>query len=93
MKVILSSDESNPKRGRTAAEIILSDSPSAVDGESKRKRGGQSKATSEEKVAERVGIPRATIHNAKAHVAAVKRYPKLASVIHTQSDTTTIARV
>jgi hypothetical protein len=60
----------------TAAKV-LSDLSSAVD--DKSKRGRPEKKASEDRIAERVGVPRPTIHNAKAHVAAVTNYPELAA--------------
>jgi len=59
----------------TAAEVL-----STTDKTPKPKGGRPTKgAVSDEAVAERIGIPRATIHNAKQHVAAVTSYPELAA--------------
>jgi ParB-like chromosome segregation protein Spo0J len=63
---------------QVAEKIIQSEFPSKSDEKSDTpKIGRPEKAISEEKVAERVGIPRSTVHNAKAHVKAVETYPEL----------------
>lgn len=49
-------------------------------------------AAPEQAVAERIGVPRRTLGDAKAHVAAVDRYPELTRVGGTQKDVLTIAR-
>lgn len=74
------------------AEKIISSSL-AHDGpppEEKPKEGRPETAGNERKVAERTGIPRATIQRAKEHVAAVEKYPELES--ETQKGAITAAR-
>lgn len=56
------------------------------------KRGRPVVPGSDARVAERIGVPRPTIHNARAHVAAVARYPELAVVAPTQKDAITVAK-
>jgi len=68
------------KLAETAAEILKKrdSSPNGSD-KSPRKRGAQAKADSEDKISERIGVPRQTINVAKQHVAAVTKYPELAA--------------
>jgi ParB-like nuclease family protein len=47
---------------------------------------------SESAVSGRIGVPRKTINDAQRHVAAVKKYPELATIIPTQKDTITVAK-
>jgi hypothetical protein len=54
-------------------------------------RGRPSKPDSLRAVSERVSIPVTTIHRAKEHVEAVKKYPEIA-IIPTQKDALTIAK-
>jgi hypothetical protein len=61
----------------TAAKVMESE---LLTESVKNPKGGRpQKANSGQRVADRLGIPRTTINDAKQHVAAVKDFPELAS--------------
>lgn len=71
----------------TAAEVL------ATSAKTKTKGGRPTNlAVSETIISERIGVPRRTINEAQRHVAAVNKYPELASIIPTQKDTITVAK-
>ncbi|MBA2525491.1 MAG: hypothetical protein H0V18_06855 [Pyrinomonadaceae bacterium] len=73
----------------TAAEVLRADISLTTN--EKSGRGRPRKTDSEEKIAERIGVPQPTINVAKQHVAAVNKYPEL-KTIPTQKDALTIAK-
>ncbi len=64
-----------------SAEVLAPDLLPTVSNKSPRGRGRPKKTDSEKKIAERIGVPRQTINDAKQHLAALKRYPELEIIL------------
>jgi len=74
------------------AAKVLREKPADLlpDSGNKSGRGRPEKPDSEQKVAERIGVPRQTINLARQHVVAIQRYPELAPI--TQTDAIIVAK-
>lgn len=78
------------ERSRNMVELAETAAQADVSSTDSPKVGRPQERGSLRQVADRVGVDKQTIANARVHVAAVERYPELASM--TQSDALTIAR-